>query len=113
MATTEAEKWLERIEKLCAPIWNNGEEPEEQLELVDIVVSGLVLHLGRDRRITISRFPDGGSDPDRGYPGEEETTDDKAPRPGIDDHGDDPYLPFLFLEWGGPESLPLPGMRMH
>ena len=66
MPPTEAEKWLERIEKLCAPIWNNGEEPEEQLELVDIVVSGLVLHLGRDRRITISRFPDS-CNPERAF----------------------------------------------
>ena len=34
-AATEAEKWLDRIGDLCAPIWNNGEDSESQLALAE------------------------------------------------------------------------------
>ena len=56
-AATEAEKWLDRIGGLCAPIWNNGEDPESQLELVEIVMGGLLLWFGQDERITINHLP--------------------------------------------------------
>ena len=140
-AATEAEKWLDRIGDLCAPIWNNGEDPESKLELVEIVMGGLLLWFGRDERITIDQFPCD-APPSGGEEEGEDETDGEAPAPGIeygnsrvefDDGsalvvfdiwidlgvhasrlaGDDRYLPFLFIEPGDPEGRPLPGERMH
>ena len=42
-AATEAEKWLNRIGDLCEPIWNNGEDPDSQMERLEILMGGLLL----------------------------------------------------------------------
>lgn len=138
---TEAERWLDRIGGLCAPIWDNGEDPESQLELVEIVLGGLLLWFERDERIKIDHFPCDAS-PSGGQGGGEDVTAGDAPVPGIEYGnsrvefadgsalvvfdiwidlgvhtskltGDDRHMPFLFIEPGNPEGRPLPGDRMH
>ncbi len=55
-AVTESERWLGRIGDLCASVWDNGEDSESHLELVEIVICGLLLWFGRDGRIMIDHF---------------------------------------------------------
>ena len=139
-AATEAEKWLDRIGDLCAPVWNNGEDSESQMERLEILMGGLLLWFGRDERITIDHLPR-----DRSSSGgrkKAKMTDGGVPAPGIEYGnsrvefadgsalvvlgiwvdlgvhatrlaGGDRYLPFLFIEPGEPEGRPLPGERMH
>ena len=128
-AATEAERWLDRIGDLCAPIWNNGEDPESQLERLEILMGGLLLWFERHERITIDHFPRDAPPSGVQENKEEDEADGGTPVPGVEFGksrvefadgsalvvfdfwidlgvhasrltGDGRYMPFLFVEPG-------------